>query len=361
MSIIMATGTYAPPHVVGQKETAQFAKEQFGVAFRDIDRLLSVFDNGLIEKRHFSAPLEWFRKPHTFKEKNDKYIECAVEYSIKAIERCIGNYRLKDKNFHLSDIDAIFFVSSTGVSTPSIDARIMNKMPFSRTTKRIPLWGLGCAGGAAGLSRAHEYCMAFPEEKVLLVSLELCSLTFQHEDFSKSNLIGTSLFSDGAACVLVAGEKASVQHDDTGPLLHINASQSSTLEHSEDVMGWEVMNEGLYVVFSKDIPTLVKDWLPEQVYSFFAEQSITVADIKQYIAHPGGKKVLQAYRDALDIEWKQLDLPLAVLKNYGNMSSVTILFVLEEAMKNRMEIGDKALGAALGPGFSSELVLMEWR
>ncbi len=361
MSKIMATGTYAPPFVMGQKETAQFAKEQFGHAFRDIDRLLSVFDNGLIEKRHFSAPLEWFREQRTFKEKNDKYIECAVDYSIQAIERCITNYRMKDKDFQLSDIDAVFFVSSTGVSTPSIDARLMNKLPFSRNTKRIPLWGLGCAGGASGLSRAHEYCTAFPEAKVLLVSLELCSLTFQHKDYSKSNLIGTSLFADGAASVIIMGEEAALPPGDGEPHLHINGSQSSTLEHSEDVMGWEVMNEGLYVVFSKDIPTLVKDWLPDQVQSFFSEQSITVNDIKQYIAHPGGKKVLQAYRDALDIEWEQLDLPLSVLRHYGNMSSVTILFVLEEALKERMQTGDKALGAALGPGFSSELVLMEWR
>lgn len=173
----------------------------------------------------------------------------------------------------------------------------MNVLPFSPHTKRIPIWGLGCAGGAAGIARAYEYCMAFPNAKVLVIAAEFCSLTFQENDHTKSNLIGTSLFSDGVACICVAGDKAA----DAEVRPRVIATQSALMPNSEEVMGWDIRDDGLFVVFSKDIPSLIQSWLKPQVQSFLQKHHLSISDIHHFIAHPGGKKVIDAYEDALGI------------------------------------------------------------
>jgi alkylresorcinol/alkylpyrone synthase len=232
----------------------------------------------------------------------------------------------------------------------------MNMLPFSPHTKRIPIWGLGCAGGAAGLARAYEYCLAFPNAKVLVLAVEFCSLTFQPEDRSKSNLIGTSLFADGVACVCVAGDGSAAQRKRP----RILASQSTLLHNAEDVMGWDIRDDGFFVVFSKDIPSLILSWLKPNVEQFLRLHCLTIADIDYFIAHPGGKKVLEAYQTALGIDEKKTAVSFQILKQFGNMSSVTVYFVLEQFMKQPVKEGEHGLLLALGPGFSSELVLLRW-
>ncbi|WP_226666787.1 type III polyketide synthase [Metabacillus litoralis] len=363
MATILSIGKAIPEFEMSQNMAVDFAKEIFSDSFKDIDRLLTVFKNGQIEKRQFAEQLAWYQTEHSFEEKNNLYIEKAVKYGIEAVENCLTNKNLLNQDIKYDDIDAIFFISSTGFSTPSIDAKIMNHLPFKKTTKRIPIWGLGCAGGASGLSRAYEYCKAFPKSTVLVISVELCSLTFQHNDHSKSNLIGTSLFADGVACTCVVGQSVEwKKKSKLSTLPEIIGTRSTFMKHSEDVMGWDIKNNGLYVVFSRNIPSIIKKWLKPQMMEFLDEHKLKLNNINHFIAHPGGKKVIDAYIDGLGFTEGQLDISKEVLRNHGNMSSVTVMYVLEKYLER--EIGKKSdLGVigALGPGFSSELLLVTWK
>ncbi|MBM4762067.1 3-oxoacyl-[acyl-carrier-protein] synthase III C-terminal domain-containing protein [Bacillus sp. B15-48] len=360
MPVILSVAEAIPPFSVNQNEVKEFAENLFAESSNHIERLLPVFENGQIEKRHFAKSLNWYKNDHTFQEKNDAFIQCAVQLGKEAIENCLSSDTFLVEKVPYDEIDAIIAITSTGILTPSIEARIMNILPFSPHTKRIPIWGLGCAGGASGLSRAYEYCLAFPNSKVLVLSIELCSLTFQKDDYSKSNFVGTSLFADGAACALVCGDASNYQIYNKRPAVpKIMSTHSTLMKDSLDVMGWELKEKGLHVVFSRSIPTIIEQWLEPNVLQFLESCNVTMSDIHHFIAHPGGKKVLEAYSKALNLADDMTDVSLRVLKNYGNMSSVTILFVLKRFMEiaNNGELG---LAVALGPGFSSELLLMRW-
>lgn len=360
MPAILSIGDAFPPFVLQQEEVMHFSRKLFSDSFQDIERLLHVFPHGQVHKRYFVKDLEWYQQDHTFVEKNNAFIESAIELGSKAITNCLQNHTFLKRQISYEEIDAIFLITSTGIATPSIEARIMNILPFSEKTKRIPLWGLGCAGGAAGLSRAFEYCKAYPEAKVLVLAIELCSLTFQRHDHSKSNLIGTSLFGDGVVCVLVAGDEVEIKNVcSLASIPKILATQSTTMRNSLDVMGWEVKSDGLYVVFSKDIPAIVEKWLKPIVGQFLREHMLTMERIDHFIAHPGGKKVLDAYVKALKLEPSMIDEPLHVLKNYGNISSATVLLVLK-AFLQKASANEWGLCTSLGPGFSSELLLIRW-
>jgi alkylresorcinol/alkylpyrone synthase len=361
MPTIISIAEAIPTFTLEQKEAMNFARELFSDSFKDIERLLKAFQNGQIEKRHFVKDIQWFKKDRTFEEKNNAYIEAAVRYGTEAIEKCLKNESFLKKEVPVEEIDAIFLISSTGLATPSIEARIMNKLPFSTHTKRIPIWGLGCAGGASGLARANEYCLAFPTAKVLVLAIELCSLTFQRNDRSKSNLIGTSLFADGISCALICGDKVdlgTLRRRPSSPA--ILGSQSTLMPDSLDVMGWEVKNEGLYVIFSRDIPQIVEEWFSPNVNKFIKSNVLSIDEIEYFVAHPGGKKVLDAYVSALGLPFTMVQPSLEVLRQYGNMSSVTIMFVLKMHMEMDINRGAYGLGASLGPGFSSELLLLRW-
>ncbi|RDI43047.1 type III polyketide synthase [Falsibacillus pallidus] len=349
-----------PAHVIDQKDAKSFIGSLFSKTNLNVNRLLNVFINGEIETRYFVKDLKWFAENHRFSEKNDFFIKEAVRLGAEAIQKCLSSEEFLAEAVPYDEIDAIYTICTTGLSTPSIEARIMNVLPFSPHTKRIPIWGLGCAGGAAGLSRAFEYCLAYPNAKVLVLSIELCSLTFQHNDHSKSNLVGTSLFADGVACALVCGDESSVSPKRKRPLPSIVKTRSTLMKDSLDVMGWDIEDDGLHVVFSKDIPSIVTNWLRPNVLEFLKENRMEMKDIFHFIAHPGGKKVLQAYQASLGFEDSMLDIPLNILKKYGNMSSATILYVLREFLLKEIAAGEVGLAAALGPGFSSELLLMRW-
>ncbi|PLS03555.1 type III polyketide synthase [Neobacillus cucumis] len=362
MPAIISVSEIIPPFQVNQDQASEFARELFANSFKDIERLLKAFQNGQIEKRHFVQSLEWFRESHTFEEKNNAYIESAVALGRKAIVKCLKNDSFLQKEIPFEEVEAIFFISTTGMSTPSIDARIINQLTFDPHIKRVPIWGLGCAGGAVGLSRAFEYCSAFPKAKVLVLSVELCSLTFQKNDLSKSNLIGTSLFADGIACALVIGDEVRKDtYSKKAASPSILATQSTLMPDSLEVMGWDIRNSGLYVVFSRDIPHIIEGWLRPNVIGFLSQHHMELSQINHFIAHPGGKKVLDAYVKSLGIPASMNEISLDVLKNYGNMSSATILYVLKRFMELDVPQGDLGLATALGPGFSSEFLLMRWQ
>ena len=278
---------------------------------------------------------------------------------MEVIQRCLNNRSFLQNDISTEDIDAIVFVSSTGISTPSIDARVMNILPFSDQIVRIPIWGLGCAGGAAGISRASDYCKAYPDAKVLVICVELCSLTFQKEDYTKSNLVGSSLFADGAACVLICGDNVELKQDKPTP--YILGSGSKWMPKSEDVMGWNVKRGGLHVVFSKSIPVIISDWLGPFIHEFLSNYNVLPEQIVNFVAHPGGKKVLNAYEEALHLTKDHTAVSREILKTHGNMSSPTVLYVLEQFMLKENKSNTLGLLVALGPGFSGEAVLLEWR
>lgn len=353
---ILSVGTGVPEHIVSQDEALALARKLFSRSFKNLERLLSVFHNGQIKKRHIAKKLEWYEKDHSFSEKNAAFIESALGLCKQAVNEC-----LREIHVDHGEISAVFLVCTSGLATPSLDARLMNELPFSRNMKRIPIWGLGCAGGAAGLSRAFEYCRAFPDQKVLVVAVELCSLTFQKDDVSKSNLIGTSLFSDGAAAVLIAGDQAFIEKKPKQHVPFIIDTQSTLLENSLDVMGWDIKDNGLYVVFAKSIPALIESWLEPNVNEFLDAHGLDINDIDHFIAHPGGKKVISAYEKSLGLSPHKTADSLEVLENFGNMSSPTVLFILKRFMEKQIAPGEYGLIAALGPGFSSEMLLVRWK
>jgi alkylresorcinol/alkylpyrone synthase len=348
MGIITSVGTAVPAHRVQQRRAQEFCRALFKESFADIDRLLPVFDNSLIDERYFSVPPEWFEVDHSFEEKNNLYIKAALEVGAAAIRDCLEQAALGPEG-----IDHFFFVSTTGLATPSIDARLVNLLKMRTDIRRTPIWGLGCAGGAAGLSRAYEYTRAFPGRRALLLALELCGLTFQRNDLSKSNLIATSLFADGAAAAVVSGTETGAG----GP--RILGSQSTFWYDSLDVMGWRINNQGLQVLFSRDIPAVVRKWVLPNLIDFLSSQGMELKQLRHIIAHPGGAKVIEAYEEALELRKGQMDFARDVLRRHGNMSSPTVLFVLKEFLRSgAIKEGEHAVLTALGPGFSSEMVLI---
>lgn len=351
MARITAVGTAVPPHVLQQEEIREFARRLFAHSFRNIDLLLPIFQNGQVHTRHFCVPLEWFGVPHTFAEKNALFQEWAVRLGMEAVKDC-----LTQASLHASAIDHIFFVTTTGIATPSIDSRIMNELGMSPHTKRTPIWGLGCAGGAAGLSRARDYVTAYPKERVLLVAVECCGLTFQYEDRSKSNLVATSLFADGAAAVLIEGSECASSGSGG---LEIIDTMSTLWKDTPNVMGWEVNEYGLKVIFSRDIPTLVHQLFRPNMEAFLARHRMTGSDIRHFITHPGGRKVIEAYADMAGVDLACFSHALHILRRFGNMSSVTVLFVLQAFLRQGIEPDEHGIITALGPGFSSELLLVK--
>jgi len=354
MPKILSIGTAVPPYVLKQSDVKQFAKDLYGAAYTDIERIIAVFDHAEISERHFCVPLEWFGTPKSFTEKNNLYIENAIALSSQSIEACLSQFQIT-----LSEISYIIFVSSTGFSTPTIDARLIQSLPFSKSIKRVPLWGLGCAGGASGLSRAMEIAKADPKAKILLVATELCGLTFIHNDFSKSALISTSLFGDGSATVLIAGDSVTFAGTDRRPELVSSATE--TMPDSLNVMGWTFRENGLQVVLSKDIPEIVKTFMKASVKNFLTDIGLTLKDIDHYITHPGGAKVLKAYEESFDLQPDKLYHARTILRYNGNMSAPSVLFILQRFLDDlRNAHNQYGLVGALGPGFSAELLLLKW-
>ena len=358
MPRILSVSTFKPPHEIKQSQAVELTRGLFRKEFDNIERLLKVFENGDIQTRNLCMPLEWFKQAHDFEERNNLYLDHAINYGVQAVESCLEGDGNLETPLDPAKIDAFFFISSSRISTPSIEARIMNIIPFRDDTKRIPIWGLGCAGGAVGLSRAHDYCLAYPEANVLVLSVELCSLAFQKDDYSKSNLVGTSLFADGVACALIGGSQSNVQA--IKPMPKVIATTSKLMPDSENVMGWDVKNNGLHVIFSKSIPSIITRWLGPFVHEFLATEGLTNHDITHFVAHPGGKKVLEAYEAALEFDSTKTDISREILRENGNMSSPTVLYVLERFIEREPVAGDYGLIAALGPGFCGELLLLKW-
>ncbi|CAA9412276.1 Naringenin-chalcone synthase [uncultured Rubrobacteraceae bacterium] len=339
---ILSVATALPPHRVGQEEAKVFARGMFSRREGDFERLLPIFDNVNVENRHFCVPVEWFERDHGFPEKNALYIEHALDLSEKAARRALDRVGAGPE-----EVGAIFFVSTTGLSTPSLDSKLIFRLGLSAHTRRIPIWGLGCSGGAAGIARAAEHARLYPDQLVLLVAVELSGLTFQRGDRSKSNLISTALFADGAAAVLIG--------DASGP--ELLGGYSTTWPGTEDVMGWDVVETGLKVQLSKSVPTIVREKFRPNLEGACASLGLDFDEITHFVLHPGGSKVLDAFEEVLGLEAGGLTNSRDVLRDCGNMSSVTVLFILERFLESQeFTKGDLGVLSAMGPGFSAEHV-----
>ena len=343
MPRLKALATAVPPHVLDQEQVMRAGRTLFGSTFGDVERLIPVYAHAGIERRYSCVPLDWYLCDHTFGERNDLYLEHAVKLLVEAVGKA-----LVVANLNASDIDMIVAVSTSGIATPSLEALLMEALPFRRDVMRLPIFGLGCAGGVVGLARAAAMARAHPGARVLYLCVELCGLTFRHADRSKSNFVATALFGDGAAAAIVAA-------GEHGPAL--TAWGEHTWPQSLDVMGWNVADDGFGVLFSRDIPTLVRERFRDVTEDFLARHGLAFADIGSFLCHPGGAKVVDALEEVFELSPGSLKLSRDVLRDYGNMSAATVLFVLERALAS--EPAGTWLLSSLGPGFSAAFLTLD--
>jgi alkylresorcinol/alkylpyrone synthase len=304
-----------------------------------------------VDGRFTARPLDFYHNEmKTWGEANNVWIEVGLELGEKALCHALVGAGVEPR-----DLGAIFVTSVTGIAAPSLDARLINRMGLSPNIKRIPIFGLGCVAGAAGISRAADYVRAFPDQAAALLSIELCSLTLQRDDISMAHLISAMLFGDGAAATVVVGDEV----ESNGP--EILANKSIFYPNTERVMGWDISEKGFHIVLSPEVPDTVVKHLGKDVDEFLAEQGVRRSDIKSWIMHTGGPKVLEATATALDLNEKDLEASWECLRKVGNISSTSVLLVLEDVYRHRRpEPGTLSILAAMGPGFCAELLLLRW-
>ena len=347
--IIAAVGAAFPPHYYDQERLLEAFRAHWARRHHNLDRLEALHRNVLVGGRHLALPLEEYERLGSFGEANDAWIRVGLEVGEEAVRRALDGAGVAPP-----DVSALLFVTVTGVATPSLDARLVNRMELASNIKRVPLFGLGCVAGAAGLARAADYLTAFPGEVVVLLSIELCSLTLQREDLSIPNLIASGLFGDGAAAAVMVGSERSA----AGP--RVVATRSVFYRDSERAMGWDISERGFKVVLSAEVPELIRRHLRGDVDGFLAEHGLVRSQISRWIAHPGGPRVLQAVEEALELAPEALEISWRSLRETGNLSSTSVLLVLREVLGRPPAAGSYGLLLAMGPGFCSELVLLQW-
>jgi len=346
---LLAVATAVPPYPLDQNDVVERVKLLFGRS-PDLDRLLPVFLNTGIHRRYSCVPIEWYDRAHGWPERNRIYLDSAVdllEAATRQVLHLIGCQK--------HDIDSIVVVSTTGIATPSLDALLMERMGLQRTVRRLPIFGLGCAGGVLGLARAASQAVVAPGKMVLFLVVELCALSFRRDDWSKSNIVATALFGDGAAAALLST-------DGEGPAMV--AAGEYTWPGSLDIMGWEVADDGLRAIFSRDIPALVTTQLRDAASQFLARDGLAIDEIDHFVCHPGGAKVIEALEHAFGLRQGALVEARAVLRDYGNMSASTVMFVLERILSKVRATGaswERALMNALGPGFTAGFLVLDNR
>jgi alkylresorcinol/alkylpyrone synthase len=342
---LLSVATAVPPYRLDQDDVIRRVEALFNGA-PALERLLPVFANSGIRSRYSCVPIEWYDRQHSWGERNAVYITGALDLlettTVRLLDRAgLGKHQ----------IDAVVTVSTTGIATPSLDALLIERMQLRRDVRRLPIFGFGCAGGVIGLARAASQALAQPGEIVLLLVVELCALSFRRDDWTKSNIVATALFGDGAAGVLLSTEGS-------GPA--VVASGEHTWPGTLEVMGWDIADTGFSAVFSRDIPQLVETRLRAVADDFLARHRLRVDDIDRFLCHPGGVKVLDALEHAFALPDNALADAREVLRDYGNMSAATVMFVLERMLAETPQ-WQRALMTALGPGFTAGFVVLENR
>ena len=347
---IASAASALPPYQYSQQVLLSALVRHWGAKLDNPRFLERLHGRVGVETRSLSLPLEMYTGIKTWGEANNHWIEVAQTLGEKALRLALERAGLNP-----SDLGALFFVSITGVCSPSIDARLVNRLRLPSDIKRVPIFGLGCVAGAAGIARAADYVKAYPDQVAAVVAVELCSLTLQKEDLSVANLISSGLFGDGAAATLIAGS----ERNSPGPA--ILATRSVFYPDTEQVMGWDISEKGFRIVLSREVPEVVDKHLADDVDAFLAAHGLTRTDIQSWVLHTGGPRILEATEIALKLPPGALAASWECLRRTGNLSSASVIFVLEEFMMNRRPAaGSYGLLAAMGPGFCSELVLLRW-
>ncbi len=354
MPVIVSATTGFPEYYYPQSTLLTAAQEEWKPRRASILKPLEQFyTNVKVNGRYLSWPLERYKEPSTFEERNNAYIEAALDLGEKTICALLDQLQMSPQ-----EVDQLTVISTTGIAVPSLDARLMNRIPFSRGMKRLPLFGLGCVGGAAGIARTADYLRGHPDEAVILFAVELCSLTLQRDDLSMANLVASGLFGDGAAAVLMVGD----DHPRAKPgMPRVIDSQSQFFPETEHIMGWDVTNSGFKVLLSADIAGLAQSEVRPSMEAFLSRHGLTITDIDHWLVHPGGPRVIQALADGLGLPDEALTLSWETLAEVGNVSSASVLLILDKTMKRlQPKSGEWAVLMAMGPAFCAELVLLRW-
>jgi len=335
---LIGLGTAVPPHKLDQREIAKIAHTVFAERYPDFQRLSSVFYTAGIATRHVVMPPEWYMQEHHWPDRTEAYVKGAEALFIDAAEKALAAAGLS-----ASEVDTIVTISSTGIATPSLEARVADIMGFRSDVVRVPVFGLGCAGGAAGLSLAAKLAEARPGSNVLMVAVEICSVAFRLDELNKANIVATALFADGAASAVIrAGDEGICQIEGAG---------EHTWPDTLNIMGWNVDPEGLGVIFDREIPPFAERHFGPAIEEILGRMGLTKVDIGRFCCHPGGSKVIHALEETLALERKSLDHERSVLADYGNMSAPTVFFVLERLIEAGLP--ERTALTALGPGFST--------
>lgn len=344
-----------PAHRYSQIELAR-AAAQVVPGFEQRAALLERFFARVgVEERHLALPAERYASLHGMESRNRAWIEVATDLG----ERCLRAL-LEEAEVPAADVGLLTTTTVTGVAVPSLDARLMNRLPLRRSLKRLPLFGLGCLGGAAGLARTAEYLRTHPHELAIVLAVELCSLTLQRSDSSMANIISSGLFGDGAAAILLAGAAHPLARQPSCRPLVVT-SHAAFFPNSERVMGWDVVDDGFRVVLSPDVPDIVRREMPTAVDVLLAEHGLAREDVATWVSHPGGPKVLEALEQGLGLSVDALGPSREILAKVGNLSSASVLYLLGEYRRyRRPPPGSPGILLAMGPAFSAELVLLRW-
>ncbi|MBZ3695438.1 MULTISPECIES: type III polyketide synthase [Phyllobacterium] len=341
---LISIGTAVPSHMIEQRDAAAVAHRAFSDRFKDFDRLAKVFESSGIRRRYAIRPLEWYLEPLGWPERNAAYIEGACSLFVSAAQQALEKADLRGE-----DVDIVVTVSSTGIATPSLEARVAHQMGFREDIERVPVFGLGCAGGVSGFSIASRFAAARPGKIVLLVAVELCTLAFRLDQLTKANIVATALFGDGAAaCILKAGDAG---------IANIEMSGQHTWPDTLDIMGWSVDKQGFGVIFDRAIPPFAEERIAPAISGILNRADLGMTDIDRFACHPGGTKVIAALETALSLGQGSLDHERDVLSDYGNMSAPTALFVLDRVVQAGLP--SRTLLTALGPGFSVSCVSLQ--
>jgi alkylresorcinol/alkylpyrone synthase len=347
-STIIATATAVPQFTITRDDVKYYMGRVFDIPERKLEAMMSIVDNAQVLKRHAIFPIEYTVEPRALQKTNQEYMEHAIKLGREAAEKCLERAGLR-----ADEVDLIITVSCTGFMIPSLDAHLINLMGFRADVRRMPFTELGCAAGAMALGRAADYLRAYPGGNVLIIAVELPSLTFQRKDISQANLISSILFGDGAAAVLVSGNGGH------GP--NILGSETYTFPDSLGAMGFDLRDSGFHILLDKGVPEMIGEKIKGLVHSFLERHGMTQEDVKGWILHPGGARLLGNVEIALGLTKCQTQPSWDILANVGNLSSATILFILQEWLEKRpLRAGDRALAAAFGPGFSAEFLLLQW-
>ncbi len=347
---IVSVATAFPKNYYSQEVLLGALQQYWNGKLENPQVLSRLFSRAGVDGRHLALPLLEYYNLNSLGDNNRAWFRAAEELGSQALCRAASGIGLDRER-----IRALLFLSITGVSSPSIDARLINRLELSPQVRRMPVFGLGCVGGAAGIARAADYVRAYPDQVAALVSVETCSLTLQRDDLSVANLISSALFGDGAASVIVAGSDTEF----TGP--EIVSTRSTFYPDTENVMGWDISEKGFRIVLSARVPDVIRENLGRDVDALLDEHDLRRTDIGSWIMHTGGPKILEATQEALGLADGALEASWECLRKVGNLSSASVLVVLEEfMMRRRPEPGSFSVLGAMGPGFCSELVLLRW-